>query len=435
MLRICWTESTKHEREKRTNLRGALPTALLSGLLLSTWLLHPPGAVSQDRKTAAKKAEKKDPFLDPASGPLTLPRMISLLDQIKQDVETEGRIILGVQARGVDFPMSPENTEQLKNAGASDRLLEIVREKALAPPSTRPQAEPTGTVTVQCAPVECEISLQGSPYVGTENGVRTFSGVKRGTLTVDARKTGYYSQQKEVVITGEVNRPVEFSFLPDNTTQSEFGSRLLKGMLDVLGGDAGRKDLREFSGTGSIASWDPAGAQSDWNLTASLRSNLTTFEAKNSAGSLKLECRGEKCDARLGGGILGKKLKTEQAQSLEANLRQFRINHLAVLLDRILAPNMHPSAASAEIPAKGEQHFRQQTASEAYEIVLNDQMLPGLVTFESKTGAGSGLRLAFSDYATYGASRFPRTTEIKLPDGKQGLRIHFNELGSEKTAK
>ena len=40
--------------------------------------------------------------------------------------------------------------------------------------------------------------------------------------------------------------------------------------------------------------------------------------------------------------------------------------------------------------------------------------------------------ISFDDYTEVGKSHYPRTTEIKLPDGKQGLRIHFDQIGPAK---
>ena len=46
-----------------------------------------------------------EPFLNPASGPVTLAKLLDLLQRVREGIETEGRILLAIEARGVDtFP-------------------------------------------------------------------------------------------------------------------------------------------------------------------------------------------------------------------------------------------------------------------------------------------------------------------------------------------
>jgi hypothetical protein len=202
-------------------------------------------------------------------------------------------------------------------------------------------------------------------------------------------------------------------------------------MVEAAGGEATHKDLAVFSATGSATLFDTAGSGTEWNLTVAFRPGQATLEARNSAGGLKLECRGETCQAQSGGKLFAKRLSREQAQILETNLRQFRTYHFAALLDLMIAARMHATAKTANIPGSGEQRLRVEGKSEAYSISLDAQLLPTVITIESKTGLGSGLTLGFADYAMVGASRYPRTTEIKFPDGKQGLRVRFGPLGSQ----
>jgi hypothetical protein len=96
---------------------------------------------------------------------------------------------------------------------------------------------------------------------------------------------------------------------------------------------------------------------------------------------------------------------------------------------------MQATAKTANIPGSGEQRLRLEGKSEAYNISLDAQLLPTFIIFESKTGLGSGLTLGFADYAVVGASRYPRTTEIKFPDGNQGFRVRFGQFGSQSGAK
>jgi hypothetical protein len=121
-------------------------------------------------------------------------------------------------------------------------------------------------------------------------------------------------------------------------------------------------------------------------------------------------------------------LSTEQAQILETNLRQFRTYQLASLLDRMVTAGMQPTARIAILSGSAEQRLRLEGTSEACIISLDAQLLPTLITFESRTGLGSGFAVGYDDYALMGRSYYPRTTEIKFPDGKQGLRVRLSQL-------
>jgi hypothetical protein len=259
--------------------------------------------------------------------------------------------------------------------------------------------------------------------------------LKPGETIVDVQKPGYLGQRPAVAIKSGADVPLSVILEPDGKTQAEFGGRLFKGMLEAVSGDATRKDFAAFSATGSATVFDTAGGGSEWNLAATFRPGQATLEAKNSAGGLKLDCRGETCQAQSTGRPFGKRLSPEQAQILETNLRQFRTYHLAAMLERMVSAGMQATAKTANIQGAAEQHLRMEGKSEVYNISVDAQLLPTVITLESKTGLGSGFTIGYSDYATVGASHYPRTTEIKFPNGKQGLRVRFGEFGSQSGGK
>jgi hypothetical protein len=392
----------------------------------------PPVPVSQNPRQTV------DDFLNPASPPITLAKLLDLLQRVREDIETEGRLIRAIDARGVDFPMTPANEQTIATAKGSAKLIELLKRKAPPPPPPPPpptpveeKEEPRGVLTVQCEPAECEIAVQGGPPpLGTKNGTASVQ-LPPGVTLVDISKPGYLGQHHSVGIKSGADNSLSVILDPDAGTQAEFGARLFKAMVEAAGGEATHKDFAVFSATGSATLFDAAGSGTEWNLTVTFRPGQSSLEAKNSAGGLKLECRGETCQAQSAGKLLAKRLSKEQAQLLETNLRQFRTYHFAALLNHLTSAGMDATAKTANIPGSGEQHLHLEGKSEAYNISLDAQLLPAFLTFESKTGLGSGLTLGFADYALVGASRYPRTTEIKLPDGKQGLRVRFGQFGSQ----
>src|ERR1039458_590106 len=132
-----------------------------------------------------------DAFLNPASGAITLSKLLDLLQQVREDIETEGRIRRAIEARGIDFPMTPPNEQEIKKAGGSTQLIELLRLKSPppppppSPPPTIVKEDPKGVLNVQCEPGECEIVVEGGPPpLGTHNGTARLA-LQAGAALVD----------------------------------------------------------------------------------------------------------------------------------------------------------------------------------------------------------------------------------------------------------
>jgi hypothetical protein len=431
-------------KENSFRYHGRAPAVLLCMILTGASISSAQPGKKRPVPASQNPRQTLDDFLNPAGGPLTLAKLLDLLRRVREDIETEGRILRAIEARGVDFPMTLANAHTIGAAGGSAKLMELLQRKAPQPsPPPPPPAspvqkkeEPKGALTVQCEPAECEVAvLGGPPPLRTKNGTAGISGLELGEAFVDFRKPGFIGQQQAVTIKSGPGNSLLVTLEPDNNTQVEFGARLFKAMVEAAGGEASRKELAVFSATGSATVFDTAGAGTEWNLTVTFNAGQATLEARNSAGGLKLECRGETCQAQSGGKLFAKRLSREQAQSLETNLRQFRTYQFAAVLGRIISAGMQAKANTANIPGTGEQRLRLEGKGEAYDISLDTQLLPTFIKFESQTGLGSGLTLGYADYTMLGASRYPRTTEIKLPDGKQGPRVRFGQVSSQPGAK
>src|ERR1019366_1736968 len=343
-------------KRNRFRYRGRVQAVLLCVFLIGASTSS--AQRGQKRPVPARQTPRQtlDPFLDPASGPVTLAKLLDLLQWVREGIQTEGRILLAIEARGVDFPMTLANAQIIAAAGGSLKLKELLERKAPPPPPPPPppplqKEEPTGALTVQCAPAECEITARGGPPSrDTKNGIARISGLKPGEALVDVLKPGYLDQHRTVAITSGVDTPLLVTLEPDANTQAQLGTRLFKAMVEAAGGEATHKDLAVLSATGAATLFDTAGSGTEWNLTVTLHPGQATFEAKNSAGGLKLECRGETCQAQPAGKLFAKRLSREQAQILETNLRQFRTYQFAALLDRIISSGLHATAKTATIP-------------------------------------------------------------------------------------
>jgi hypothetical protein len=371
---------------------------------------------------------KRDAFLE--GSPFTLSALLDLLP-----VESEGRMLRAITARGVSFPLTPENLQKLVEAKVSAKVIDLIKDKAPAPtpppPAPAPPEVPRGRLSLRCEPAECEFSVQGGEAASTKNGAATVPDLKPGEVFVDFKKPGYYSQQQRAVINANVETALAVKMEPDSETAVAFGKRLLAGMQQAVGGAAVRKDLATLTATGSATFFDPGGASSEWNLTAALRPGQLTLEAKSAVGTLKFECRGENCQANSGKKLIFGGLKPEQVMAIDAGLRSFRQWQFAAVNERLSSDQMRPTAKTGDVPASGDQLLRLESSSEVFNVTLDDKLRPSLVVFEPKSGLGSGLTIAYSDYVAVGDSQYPKTTEVKLPNSKQGVRIRLDPASAK----
>src|SRR5260370_15996455 len=97
-----------------------------------------------------------------------------------------------VQARGVSFTPSPEQIEKLKAAGASDDMLKLIKSSIksnVASLSAAPRA--LGGLALTCAPLECEITLNGAVLGSTQSGTMQLNEIAAGDLAIHLQKAGF----------------------------------------------------------------------------------------------------------------------------------------------------------------------------------------------------------------------------------------------------
>ncbi|HUJ48668.1 MAG TPA: hypothetical protein VLW25_00655, partial [Bryobacteraceae bacterium] len=126
---------------------------------------------------AAHAGKTGDSFLSGA--PFTLEQVIRI---IGQDAIPLRRRKEAIENRGVDFSMSSAVVARLKAAGATEEVLDLIQSKAkpLPPPPAPPKPPAQGSVSITCAPAECEVALNGEARGSTNNGALELSGIAPG---------------------------------------------------------------------------------------------------------------------------------------------------------------------------------------------------------------------------------------------------------------
>jgi hypothetical protein len=403
-------------------------------------LLLASGIPANSGQDAHAQAERERPATgtnrSAKSGPLNLDEAKDLVSAIKSGgIEFEKRVIGIIQGRGVSFFDEATNLSALRDSGATEEVIAVI--KKIAPP--RPIT--TGALAVRCAPAECEIKVNGKLIGTTTDGQLMLVALAAGDVTVDFAKEGYEPQHKAAKVTAGKMSEASATLEPTSVTKAENGKRLLSLMLNALGMDSGAKDFPPMTGSGSITSYAD-GKQSDWNFDLGVGSStLIEMRAGSSAGNVNYLCSGQRCSERKKGHfpLLGSKsVQPAVAVTLETNLRAFAQYHLGPVLQSLVAPSVRLEATTASDKPEADQHLRAELSDSVYSLTLGPDLLPTVVEYESKMGLGSGLRILFGDYGNITGDekpksgsvlRYPRHTTIRLPDGeKHGIEVKLDKV-------
>ena len=184
--------------------------------------------VAMEHKTS-HAARPTDPFLSGA--PFTLDQTLNLL---RQDAIPLRRRKEAIQSRGVDFSWSQETIEKLKATGASAELLELIESKARpAPAPPAPKPAPVGSISLKCAPTECNVAVNGHAVGSTLSGTLELARLAPGKWVVDLSKNGYISRQSSVLVDENKTATVSAVLEPDRTTEETFGTELFRKMVQA----------------------------------------------------------------------------------------------------------------------------------------------------------------------------------------------------------
>src|SRR5260370_21782241 len=99
--------------------------------------------------------------------------------------------------------------------------------------------KPLGGLALTCAPLECEITLNGTVLGSTQSGTMQVRELAAGTWTIDFKKAGYIGSQSTARIEADKTTPVSIVLEPDRKTQEAFGAELFGKVLNAIGGDQG----------------------------------------------------------------------------------------------------------------------------------------------------------------------------------------------------
>jgi hypothetical protein len=382
-------------------------------------------------QTAKKNVKEQDKLLSGA--PFSLEQIVGLLD-VHPD-----RLSKAIQNRGLNFEATQENMEALRRAGASDKLIDLVRHRApakivaKAPPPPR-----VGNLVVKCSPAECNIGIDGALRGPTMNGTLEINDLPPKDVVVDFEKDGYVGQQKTVSVLAGTNVSSEAKLDPSEATKAQFGAESLSMAVQALGGDAGLSVTRSLFGAGTAVVWDKAGKRSDWTLDALVGvPNMALLELEGSNAKFWVALIGDKYKsggdrtklASLFGAPAADKNRAIGSGEFDASLRAYRDFQVSALIARIQRGGYSLSAVTSGQDATGEFHFGARGNGESYDLTLDSEKLPVRLKYTSEAKPENSLECVYSAYKAAGKGKYPSATEIKFADAPHhGIEVKLDSI-------
>jgi hypothetical protein len=409
--------------------------------------------------------QKQDSNLDPrpqSTLVISLEGLLRFLGNFKGNDSSEAMAIKLIEMYGLGFRPTPEDMGKLREASASEDLLKAI-ESARMPPA-KPIVK-QGRLTVGCEPVDCDVWLNGNPIGATSHGQTPLITLTEGPVTVSASKTNYdpsESKQVALIRQNELTR-VEFQFKISRAGLLEIGAGLFQQMRRSMGASAEQTGLQHGGVLSNLTSARPGDSRPGGSDAANGSSPEQESNGLRAAGTLYLHDSGEHSTAwsvvawfwegnesrfelsRLreryvltrtkGGDSWNRARKTELARELEAGIRLVVDGQLPRLMERLGDPGLTMIAVDFPFGNENLPVFRAEGGPQVYLVTLDAACRPSEIRVESP-GPGAGLRMLYSDYVQQGSAYYPKTTQIILPNGTQGVEARFDtvQIGSSQNS-
>jgi len=365
-----------------------------------------------------------DAFLTGA--PFTLEQVIRI---IGQDAIPLRRRKEAIENRGVDFSMSPAVVARLKAAGAPEDVLNLVKSKAKpAPPPPEPPRPPAqGSVSINCAPAECEVALNGASRGSTNNGALELASIAPGNYAIDLARAGYVTRQNTVTVEAGKTAAVSATLEPTRETLETFGNALFQKVVRALGGQEAMKELSTMQAAGSATVLASDARTVRWALRMRTRGGRALFQATAGALTHEVLFTGSEFTA-------SKSLKGQDALELPTTLGLIHDNQVMALMSRLDMPQYKILAAASDPVAGAEYALTAESGTDKISVGLDSDMRPQRVHITTETGIGS-LVITYSDYSQVGHAWYPKSMQVK-PDGQQrGVEVHFDSVDLDTKSK
>jgi hypothetical protein len=366
---------------------------------------------------AALRPKSNDPFLNGA--PFSFEQLQRLLGENAIPLRRRREAI---QARGLNFSPSSEQIEKLKAAGASEDMLKLIKSSLKSTMASIPATpKRQGTLSLTCAPLECEITLNGTSLGSTQSGTMEVKDLSAGTWTIDFKKAGYIGSQSTARVETDKTTPVSTVLEPDRKTQEAFGAELFRKVLSAIGGEDGIKALASVQAIGSTTIGARDGKNLRWTLAMRNKLDRALFQVRAGDGVLhEVAFVGSEYK-------VSKKVKGQDVQDLPTGFGLIRDYQLAALIQRLQSPQF-TMLANHDLPVDGDEFaLVAEGGTGRIFIGLDDHLRPQRIRITTATGVGSAI-VTYSDYFVLENVSYPKTLQIKPEGWQQGIDVRFDKV-------
>jgi hypothetical protein len=384
---------------------------------------------------------------------ITLESILNFLGKHGGHEPSEAIAIKLIEIYGLGFRPTPEDLDMLRKASASEDLLRAIGTANLPPIPVVKE----GRLAVGCVPVDCDVWLNGKLIGSTSQGEMPWTTLPEGPVTVSATRANYdpsESKQDVLIQQDELTR-VKFQFKISRAGLMEVGAKLFQQMRHSMhisipaSGDPGSgglgdpisetrsnsrpagndaperveivRDSHGLRAAGTLYLHDPGGHTTVWSVSAWFREgNEARFELSRLREKYVL-------NRTTMGSFWDRSPPTPEARELEGAIQLVMDGQLSKVMERLDAPDWTMVAVDAPAGTEGIPIFRAEGRSQAYLITLDAAYRPNEIKVESPI-LGSGLKMLYSDYVREATVYYPKTTQIILPNGAQGVEARFDTV-------
>jgi hypothetical protein len=364
-------------------------------------------------------------------------RMITeWLDKAKADPKglSPDFILVGrISKCGILFDLTGESRTEIQKHGGSAKLLGAIEHatrygapaKPVTPPPEPPPppAKQQGTLTVACAPVDCQVLVEGISIGPTVAG-KLSQARDVGPITVSVLNPDYDPDKPRemVAINPGVSTQVEFKLKPSAAALERAGTKMFRQMIEALGGEAGLKAFTLVRGTGGTLNSYRDSKPTTYDLKALIRvPDKARFSIRRGAQSYEV--------AQSAGGLEWlKPPKGSDNEDLDLPLRLLQEYQISKVIGHLQDKSFHV-VADRLAPAPGEDTvLRAIAGSERSVITLDPESRPREIRLES-AGLSSGQKIVYSNYVQKAAFFYPMSLQVILPGASgTGFELRFADV-------
>jgi len=358
--------------------------------------------------------------------PFTLDRVVGIIRHVKNGDLPEAALVKRLTKDGISFQATIENVMRLREAGASETLIQTVQKLAPAPPPLPVipvvvTAIPKGSLALNCSPAECDVNIGPTRHMRTVSGKLHVPDLEPGEVSVEVLKDGFAASKVEVKIVAEETTTVSATLEPTSATLRVWGEDLRRKAVDALGGAAGLHQSESLFGSGDCTIWgrDGNAYQSSIQLIIRLPEKLFFSVRAGKTGVFEADY------------IPAYRARTrfpeQEARELDAGLRLLKDYQLSTLFDRINSKEVTITANASTTTEFDGATFQASSSTETLTVVLNAQARPKEIREDS--AVGKGVRAEYSEYRWENGTYIPATVFILWPgSSQQGIKIHLREI-------